>query len=63
LPHLQILVLTGCPVTDQGLRHLRELKDLRKLAVGFTLVTRRGIDDLRKYLPSLNALTNREEPD
>ncbi|MEN6450633.1 MAG: hypothetical protein ABFC96_09095 [Thermoguttaceae bacterium] len=51
LKDLEILNLSGSPVTDAGLKHLQELKNLHHLTLTGTLVTVDGVDKLRRALP------------
>jgi hypothetical protein len=51
LKNLTQIDLGSTSVTDAGLVHLSELKNLRMLWFDRSLVTDKGIEDLRKALP------------
>lgn len=59
-PEIQILSLVATSVTDDGLKHLENLRNLQCLALRQTLVTERGVNDLRRLLP--NASITMEGP-
>jgi len=46
-----LLYLQYTQVTDEGLKHLVGLTNLRWLELGETKVTQQGIEDLKKALP------------
>ncbi len=50
------LYLVGTEVTDAGLKHLAELKQLRGLDLRETKVTAKGKADLKKALPKLKII-------
>jgi internalin A len=47
LPQLRVLSLKGSPVTDGGLKQLRELTSLGELDLNFTRVTDQGLKELK----------------
>lgn len=49
--NLRMLNLSGTPVTDTGLVHLKGLKSLERLMLDYTKVTPAGVAKLRKALP------------
>ena len=51
LPSLKVLDLTGSPITDAGLAHLRGLTQLKRLDLRGTKATNRGIQSLQRELP------------
>ena len=53
LPALEVLVLDGQPITDEGLRELKRCKTLKYLNLERTKVTSAGIEDLRRANPKL----------
>lgn len=48
---LWLLSIHNMPVSDAGLRHLRQRKQLEDLYFGDTKVTAEGVDELRRFLP------------
>lgn len=51
LPNLELLQLSESAVTDEGLRHLVELQNLRDLYLWKTAVTPEGVAELQRALP------------
>jgi hypothetical protein len=54
LAELEWLDLSGCPITDAGLKHLKGLKNLRTVILSHTGVTREGMKDLQRALPDVS---------
>lgn len=54
LERLGQLDLTGAPVTDAGLKHLRSPKSLRFVLLSGTSVTRAGVQDLKAAVPKVD---------
>ena len=54
LAELATLDLSGSPITDAGLKHLKGLKKLRIVELANTGVTEAGMADLRRSLPDAN---------
>jgi len=55
LRELQVLDISNTHVTSQGLRHLRQLKNLRRLSLEGCQVSRKEIEELIESLPNLHA--------
>jgi hypothetical protein len=51
LPHLEFVQLERVPITDEGLNHLKGLRNLRSLSLTQTGVTWKGITELLTDLP------------
>jgi len=51
LPDIEVLNLTGTPITDTALEHLRTLKKLRHLYPAKTDVTDHALEELQQVLP------------
>ncbi|MCX5653361.1 MAG: hypothetical protein NTY65_01745 [Planctomycetota bacterium] len=47
-----MLYLGGTPITDAGVKDLKELKDLQRLNLTGTKITDAGLKDLRQALPT-----------
>jgi len=47
------LDLAGTEVTDAGLRHIKELTSLEELRLVGSRVTRAGLADLKRVMPSV----------
>lgn len=60
LPALRDLVLMACPVTDEGLAQLQEVKQIKLLVLIKTQATRQGVSELRRALP--RCTVRREDP-
>lgn len=52
LPKLEELLIEYTPVTDAGLSHLHQLKQLKFICLTGTRVTAKGVADLRTALPN-----------
>ena len=52
LTKLTELYLTGNPITDADLEHLKSLKSLRTLDMSRTKVTKEGVEALKQALPN-----------
>ena len=52
LPKLEELYLTFCPITDDGVRHLKECETLKLLDVRGTKTSRECVEELRRALPN-----------
>jgi hypothetical protein len=48
------LELTGNPITDAGLAHLKQMKSLKFVVLDQTQVTPTGVEELRSALPGVN---------
>ena len=55
MEQLESLVITGV-YTDRGLKHLRNLKSLRRVQISSPFVTETALETLKKHLPSLQHL-------
>jgi hypothetical protein len=55
---LSELSLVDCDITDVGLKHLTELKRLKKLSLERTGVTAEGVAKLRLALPKCDVGSN-----
>jgi Leucine-rich repeat (LRR) protein len=53
LRNLKTLYLTGCPLTDTAIPHLRNLKQLEALDVEGTQISASGLQSLKSSLPKL----------
>ena len=60
LKYLEYLNLFGTKITDKGITELSGLKNLRKLYVWQTGVSKEGIHQLLKSLPELEVYTGVE---
>jgi hypothetical protein len=60
LPDLQSLDLTGVPIGDAGLEHLKNAKSLTTLNVPGTNVTAAGVAKLQAALPNCKITANPE---
>jgi len=53
---LESLYLDGTDITDEGLKYLRSLKNLKELSLSNTGVTDEGCAELLKAIPDLEIL-------
>jgi protocatechuate 3,4-dioxygenase beta subunit len=51
--NLEDISIHGERITDDGLVHLYGLKKLKELDISQTMVTQKGVDELKKHLPGL----------
>jgi hypothetical protein len=54
---LQNLDLSNTAVTDNGIRHLHGLQNLKKIGIMKTAVTDEGMEELKSAVPSLTMPT------
>jgi hypothetical protein len=57
--HVEVLTINSPNVTDEGLSHLVGLTRLQRLNLARTRVTERGVEELRRSIPSLKIITRR----
>jgi hypothetical protein len=62
LPELRRLNLSGAPITDAGLIHLKRLKNLVIIDLTNTKVTPKGVSDLQRALPGTVITANPTAP-
>lgn len=58
--YLEFLNLVGTQITDEGIKNLKGLKNLRKLYLWQTDVSEKGIQYLKNSLPKLEIHTGLE---
>jgi len=56
IPTVQVVNLTGTDVRNDGLKHLKGLKNLKRIYVNNTQLGPEGLDDLKSALPDLKVM-------